>query len=331
MDKLKATVLAAKEMNKFVSELKLLNPSEFDIRDIISLKPDFDETIQNIRNWIIPSSIEDIDDAVEEIDESDMYTDEDLIEEEPVSKLEPIVFEDSHQELTPVVDTVIDKDIVEDFKNKQQLKSAVKYNSMSKVEKDEYVENICYIIANKCTGMPRLKALKEIVPLYQDVPDHVLRGIISKSTYLHVSDKYFSLDKDDNIVDTRHVINGRGVYYINGYELTESTFLELKGLLMTHNYSIKNLITDKIITTKADVMDCLRTKIIMNQNGDIVIGEEDLAIMISDVIDRVGKRKTTKIDQMLEKDWNITGISGNTISDIINKRIYREISDMFFA
>jgi hypothetical protein len=332
----------ANAIDEFVDEINRYKVTVDDINDIGFFKPEILVTLKTIRDWLTSSREE-----VKVIEEYDIIVEQqnslpgfeelnELIEEEVVENEEPeeAPTEEGLVEEEPTKEESVKEEVVEETSKR-------KYNKLS----EKNYRFIAGFIADNFDGVDVKTARAQLVERLPGLPFRSVYRFIEKQTWKKISDEYFTLDKKNVI----HVVENRpkdeaqdyieelisNIKYpdkfhkiLNEFGITDE--VQWKGPM--HNLAKVNCEMEAIVANFPDITASALTTYEVVKKAMIVGGlmnsgltDLDMVIIIASTIQKVGKRKISRIASSVRKQWSVGNLRSDQIYAVLNKSWYPDI------
>lgn len=331
MNDLRKTVEMAKEIQGFVNDINDLKFTIDDVNDVAFFRPDIVGVISKIKDWFNTSTEEIIPTLVTPELDHDGDFDGD--------KLDLLITDTTPQPTEPAVVTEIDTD---------------KPKKKRRVTADDFYW-IGYFICTECNGATADIAINRAFEKYKDkISKSSVRRYVHKENHVDISDKFFTIKEPDVIVaatdpplpsivtaipklmDSISDTNRNKFFEIIG-DMPEDQWRQGLLSLIKFKGSVHDLYLDCINNNKEVTGENLCASEVIKRASitsgllNSLLDNFDMTIIISSVVAKIGnKRKISRINNQVKKIWGINIKSPQEIYNVISKKEYPEISDLFF-
>jgi hypothetical protein len=333
MNDLRKTVEMAKEMQNFVNDINDLKFTIEDVNDVAFFRPDIIDVISKIKDWFNTPT--------EEIIPMKVTPGLDYDGDFDGDKLDLLITDATPQPTEPVVVTETDTDTDKPKKKRR-------------VTADDFYW-IGYFICTECNGATVDIAINRAFEKYKDkISKSSVRRYVHKENHVDISDKFFTIKEPDVIVaatdpplpstvtaipklmDSISDINRNKFFEIIG-DMPEDQWRQGLLSLIKFNGSVHDLYQDCINNNKEVTGEVLCASEVLKRASitsgllNSLLDDFDMTIIISSVVAKIGnKRKISRINNQVKKIWGINIKSPQEIYNVISKKEYPEISDLFF-
>ncbi len=329
----------ANAIDEFVDELNKYRVTVEDIKDIGFFKPEILKTVETISEWL-DSSVEEVE-IIKEVDVEEPIIEEEPEEDTPIAEEEVAVIEEPESEPEsdpePESEPEPEVEVVDDTKRK--------YNKLS----EGNYRFIATFIADNYDGVSVKDARKDICEKLPHLPFRSIYRFIDKTTYKKLSDEYFVLEGKDKIIRVKEdrPVEEAAVYinelisnikYPDKFNkvIDESQLTEAEWKSVMHNLARAKCDMGAIVNRFPNIdatalvgYETVKKAMIFGGLFPMDITDIDMTIIISSIVQKVGKRKIGKIANAIRKQWNVGNLRSEQIYGVINKTMYPEISSKF--
>lgn len=293
---------AVNAITVFNSEMERLGITYDSLKKISTELVDLSEYLNDIQNWRAGVSIssDDIEETVT-----------------PIEEHEPVVVE---KPLDPIFR-------VDDLE--PALPKAPKSSPTPKKEKqsrprltDARIEEVAEYLRDKYDN----KKLAQIsgsflnIKKYNDVSADTLKRLVTKKSYVSISNKYFTFGDDERIHAVKPIIK-------NKFNKTEDSLNEIAHLLKSHDYDPIRTITNDM--SSDDVVKVAVVRWSLFKTGECEeLGGGVKEIFIMEAITKNKRANNQQIQQIIENKYHLS-VDGQLISAVRTGRAYKDIYAKF--
>ena len=288
------------------------------------------DSIDIIHNWINGINV-----MVEETIEPEEETFEPI---EPVisgfNLIESIVNEAAEE-------VVSNSSVIENVTDKPKTRHKRSQKDLGYDEIGKYIAHYC----NQCNEIDTVNRCLEVFP---EIGKRNINRFISKISNTKISDKYFKVVdgiivaikptesvyvEETDVLSAADIMNkmfDKEKFIRTCSNLNTALRDEILLELYKNDFNLKTIDLSNYDASRLTAMETVKRAAVSVMNVDCVLDGIDCCIMISSAVTSCGKKRVQKIVNFLTKIWNWGSVSDSDIYDVINKKIYPEISDKFF-
>ena len=216
-------------------------------------------------------------------------------------------------------------------------------------QKDLGYDEIGKYIANHCNHFKEIDVVNRCLEVFPEIGKQNVRRFISKISNTKISDKYFkvvdgiivstvkqtkeTIEKQPDVLSASAIMDkmfDKEKFIRTCSKLPNEFRDEILVELYNNDFNLKKIDLSNYDVSRLTAMETVKRAAVAVMNIDCVLDGIDCCIMISSAVTSCGKKRVQKIVNFITKIWNWGSVSDSDIYDVINKKIYPEISDKFF-